>query len=107
MSLAICIWSNRVSQAGGNESDYKGEAVTGELRKIFNGAMISAGGYDRESGNQAVENGIADLVAYGRQAIANPDLLERFAKKAPLNPYDRDTFYGGDERGYTDYPSLE
>jgi N-ethylmaleimide reductase len=39
--------------------------------------------------------------------IANPDLPERFAKKAPLNPYDRATFYGGDERGYTDYPSLE
>jgi N-ethylmaleimide reductase len=69
--------------------------------------MMSAGGYDRESGNQAIENGTADLIAYGRQAIANPDLPERFAKKAPLNPYDRATFYGGDERGYTDYPSLE
>ena len=93
--------------AGGNEvSDYKGEAITGVLRKLFNGTMISAGGYDRESGNQAIENGIADLVAYGREAIANPDLPERFAKKAELNPYDRATFYGGDERGYIDYPTL-
>lgn len=95
----------RVS-GGGNESDYKGEAITGILREIFNGTMISAGGYDRESGNQAIEKGIADLIAYGRQAIANPDLPERFAKKAQLNPYDRATFYGGDERGYTDYPTL-
>lgn len=95
----------RVS-GGGNESDYKGEAITGVLRKIFNGTMISAGGYDRESGNQAIENGIADLIAYGRQAIANPDLPERFAKKTSLNSYDRDTFYGGDERGYIDYPTL-
>ncbi len=95
----------RVS-GGGNESDYKGEAVTGILRKIFNGTMISAGGYNRESGNQAIKQGVADLIAYGRQAIANPDLPDRFAKKASLNPYDRATFYGGDERGYTDYPTL-
>jgi N-ethylmaleimide reductase len=93
--------------AGGIDvSDYQGEAITGILREIFNGTMISAGGYDRESGNQAIEKGIADLIAYGRQAIANPDLPERFAKKAQLNPYDRATFYGGDERGYTDYPTL-
>ena len=68
--------------------------------------VLAAGGYDRESGNHAIEKGIADLIAYGRQAIANPDLPERFAKKAQLNPYDRATFYGGDERGYTDYPTL-
>ena len=93
--------------AGGNEvSDYQGEDITGVLRKLFNGTMISAGGYDRESGNQAIESGITDLVAYGRQAIANPDLPERFAKKAELNPYDRATFYGGDGRGYIDYPTL-
>lgn len=96
----------RVS-GGGMESDYKGESATKTLRKIFKGTIISAGGYSRESGNQAIEDGIADLVAYGRFAIANPDLSERFALKAELNPYDRSTFYGGDVQGYTDYPTLK
>ena len=63
----------RVS-GGGNESNYKKEAITGILRKVFNGTMISAGGYDRESGNQAVEKGIADLIAYGQRA-KTPDIV--------------------------------
>ena len=69
--------------------------------------LISAGGHTRESGEAAVASGEADLVAYGRSFIANPDLVERFRLGAPLNPYDRSTFYGGDVRGYTDYPFLE
>jgi N-ethylmaleimide reductase len=80
--------------------------TTGYFRSIFKGTLIAAGGYDRETGNTALANGEADLVAYGRLFIANPDLPERFALKAPLNPADRSTFYGGDERGYTDYPAL-
>ena len=67
---------------------------------------MSAGGYDQKSANAVIAAGEADLVAFGRPAIANPDLVERFAANAPLNPYDRSTFYGGDERGYTDYPPL-
>ena len=50
--------------------------------------------------------GAADAVAFGRLFIANPDLPERFRRGAPLNRYDRSTFYGGDARGYTDYPAL-
>ena len=50
--------------------------------------------------------GAAAAVAFGRLYISNPDLLERFAQNAALNPYDRSTFYGGNEKGYTDYPSL-
>jgi N-ethylmaleimide reductase len=50
--------------------------------------------------------GHADAVAFGRLFIANPDLPERFRRGAPLNRYDRSTFYRGDARGYTDYPSL-
>jgi len=96
----------RVS-GGGEESDFKGESATPTLRKIFKGALISAGGYDREGGNAAIENGTADLIAYGRMAISNPDLAERFAIQAELNPYDRATFYGGDAQGYTDYPTLK
>lgn len=77
------------------------------FRPIFNGTIISAGGHNRETGNAIVAAGEADLVAYGRLFIANPDLPERFALNAPLNTPDRSTFYGGDERGYTDYPPLE
>ena len=95
----------RVS-GGGQESDFKGSSATPALRKIFKGALISAGGYGRKEGNTAIENGYADLIAYGRPAIANPDLPERFAARAKLNPYDRSTFYGGDGKGYVDYPML-
>ncbi|HEY9633307.1 MAG TPA: alkene reductase [Coleofasciculaceae cyanobacterium] len=77
------------------------------FRPIFQGTIITAGGYDRDQGNEVLAAGDADLVAYGRLFIANPDLPERFAINAALNTPDRSTFYGGDERGYTDYPSLE
>ncbi len=77
------------------------------FRSIYRGILISAGGYDRNTGNAVLEAGDADLIAYGRWFISNPDLPERFAINAPLNPYDRSSFYGGDEHGYTDYPSLK
>ena len=77
------------------------------FRPIFHGTIITAGGYDRDSGNAVLAAGDADLVAYGRLFIANPDLPQRFALNAPLNTPDRSTFYGGNERGYTDYPALE
>lgn len=88
----------------GEKSDYKGGLVAKDIRNKFKSPIISAGGYDRESGNKAIAEGAADLIAYGRFAIANPDLPERFAQKAELNPYDRATFYGGTEKGYIDYP---
>jgi N-ethylmaleimide reductase len=77
------------------------------FRSLYSGTIISAGGYDRNLGNAALAAGDADLIAYGRWFISNPDLPERFAHNLPLNSYDRSTFYGGNERGYTDYPSLE
>jgi N-ethylmaleimide reductase len=54
----------------------------------------------------AVSAGHADAIAFGRTFIANPDLVERIRSGAPLNPYNRATFYGGEEAGYTDYPTL-
>jgi len=57
-------------------------------------------------GEKVLEEGLADAVAYGRLYIANPDLAERFKQGAPLNPYNRATFYGGNEAGYIDYPTL-
>ena len=78
------------------------------FRKAFNGTFIAAGGYDREEGNKVVDDGYADLVAYGRHFLANPDLLKRFEIDAPLNNYDRSTFYTQDPVvGYTDYPFLD
>ncbi|MFQ6638976.1 hypothetical protein Gotur_023952 [Gossypium turneri] len=78
------------------------------MRKAFNGTFIAAGGYDRDDGNDAVAENRADLVAYGRLFLANPDLPRRFELGAPLNKYDRSTFYTSDPViGYTDYPFLE
>ncbi len=77
------------------------------LRAAFNGRYIANGGYDRLRGDWALASGAADLVAFGKAFLANPDLPERFRRQAPLNEPDPATFYGGDGRGYTDYPALE
>ncbi|WP_063677953.1 hypothetical protein [Bradyrhizobium neotropicale] len=75
-----------------------------QLRRVFKGPIIAAGGFERDSAEAIVESGDADLVAFGRHFAANPDLVERLRRNLTLSPHDRDTFYGGDERGYTDYP---
>ncbi len=81
--------------------------VSPVLRAIFRGVFIANGGYGGETGNAAIAARQADLVAFGTPFLANPDLPERLRDGAPLNQPDRATFYGGDERGYTDYPALE
>lgn len=76
-------------------------------REAFDGTFIAAGGYDREEGNKVISEGYADLVAFGRLFIANPDLPKRFELAAELNGYNRATFYTSDPViGYTDYPFL-
>lgn len=77
------------------------------FRKRFKRGYIANLSYDKARGNIAIASGHADAVAYGVPYIANPDLVERFRNDAPLNVADANTFYGGDERGYTDYPFLE
>lgn len=78
------------------------------LRRAFRGPIIAAGGFDRELGNETVKEGRADLVAYGRWFVSNPDIVQRFATNAPLAEYNRATFYTSDPVvGYTDYPFLE
>ena len=77
------------------------------LKRAFSGAYIANNGYDREMAIEAVREGRADLVAFGRWFISNPDLVERLRRGAELNAFDRSTFYGGGEHGYTDYPALE
>jgi N-ethylmaleimide reductase len=97
----------RATNAGGSDSNIAGAPDTAEIfRGAFKGVLISAGGYDRESAVLAVKKGVADAVAFGRLYISNPDLVERLKVEAPLNKYDRSTFYGGAEKGYTDYPTL-
>jgi N-ethylmaleimide reductase len=77
------------------------------LRPKFSRILIAAGGFTPDSAEVIVAAGNADLVAFGRHFIANPDLPERLRHGLPLNRYDRSTFYGGDARGYTDYPTAQ
>ena len=77
------------------------------LRTLWKGVYMTNFDYSLETANQAIHDGQADLISFGRLFIANPDLPVRFSKQAALNEPDPDTFYGGDARGYIDYPFLE
>jgi N-ethylmaleimide reductase len=93
----------------GNEdnANFKESDVSSkDLRRIFKGTIVAAGGFTRESAEELISAGQGDLVAFGRMFVSNPDLPERLRTGAPLSGYDRSTFYGGDARGYTDYPSA-
>jgi N-ethylmaleimide reductase len=79
----------------------------GSLRKRFKGAYIANNGYDFELATKKLAADAADLIAFGKPYIANPDLVERLKKGAPLNEPDKATFYGGGTKGYTDYPTLD
>jgi N-ethylmaleimide reductase len=97
----------RASSAGmqdSTNSDAPNAAMI--FRKAFKGSFISAGGHTIETAKETVDTGIADAIAFGRMFISNPDLPERIKSGAPTNRYDRSTFYGGAEKGYTDYPTL-
>lgn len=77
-----------------------------KLKDLFSGIYMANGRYDKARAEAALAAGVADLISFGTLFIANPDLPERFRRNTPLNPADPSTFYGGGERGYTDYPSL-
>jgi N-ethylmaleimide reductase len=97
----------RSTSAGGNDQVNTEAPITSEIfRAAYQGKFISAGGYDQAMGEAALEADLADAIAYGRLYISNPDLAERFEQGSSLNPYDRATFYGGAEVGYTDYQTL-
>src|SRR5579871_3328855 len=76
------------------------------LRKRFTRAYIANNGYDFELATRVLAEGAADLIAFGKPFISNPDLVERLKRGAPLNDWDKNTFYGGGAKGYTDYPTL-
>jgi N-ethylmaleimide reductase len=77
------------------------------LRKRFTRAYIANNGYDFELANKQLAAHAADLIAFGKPFISNPDLVERLKNGAPLNGWDKATFYGGGAKGYTDYPTLQ
>ncbi|CAP41511.1 alkene reductase [Bordetella petrii] len=76
----------------------------GDIRRAFGGTFVLAGGFTAQTAEEALVAGDADLVVFGRPFIANPDLVERFRQGWPLAEAGKEAFYGGDERGYTDYP---
>lgn len=80
---------------------------TGIFRKRYAGRIMVNGGFDLEKGQAVIRQHLADMVCYGKPFIANPDLPERFCSGAPLNEPDPESFYGGDEKGYIDYPTLK
>ena len=87
--------------SGGKTLDY------GRIRAAFKGIYMANCRYDLARAQQAIATDAADMISFGALYIANPDLVERFRRGAALNTPDPGTFYGGDERGYTDYPFLD
>jgi N-ethylmaleimide reductase len=81
--------------------------VAAEFGKLYKGIRMVNGGFTKDSGNKAIERNIAELVSFGVQYLANPDLEKRFELNAELNFPNQDTFYGGNEVGYTDYPAMK
>ncbi|WP_460448754.1 alkene reductase [Alsobacter sp. SYSU BS001988] len=90
----------------GEPPDQRSLALVKLIHDRFKGTLVAAGGFDARAAAQWIREGRVDLVAFGRKFIANPDLPERLRTGAPLNVDDPTTYYGGGEKGYTDYPSL-
>jgi len=98
----------RSTNAGGADTlNTQAPSTSALFKPLFKGIFISAGGYTPETAQEALNNGLADAVAFGRFFISNPDLPERIQLGAALTPYNRATFYGGTAKGYTDYPTLQ
>lgn len=88
--------------------EYQGpDSISPELKKRFGGVFIGNEKYTKETAEAAINAGTVDAVAFGKTFIANPDLPLRFKLNAPLNTPDPESFYGGTEKGYVDYPALE
>jgi N-ethylmaleimide reductase len=81
-------------------------AFKAQLKAAFGGAFIASGGFDGQRAEAALSEGKADLIAFGRPFLANPDLMARLKANVPLNAPDMATFYTPGEKGYTDYPTL-
>jgi N-ethylmaleimide reductase len=78
-----------------------------KFRPLYKSPMIGSGGFTPTNAHDALDNNQYDAVAFGRWFISNPDLPDRLRTGAPLNQYDRSTFYSYEEAGYTDYPTAD
>ncbi|MGQ3672388.1 alkene reductase [Xanthobacter sp. TB0136] len=96
-----------VEGATGGPRDIAPDFSFDELRRRFTGPWMVNNGYDKALAGKVIAEGKADLVAFGRPFISNPDLVERLRRDAPLNELDRATLYGGGAKGYVDYPALD
>jgi N-ethylmaleimide reductase len=94
-----------LSEADWDDAPQVPDSFRRDLRKAYGGALIVAGRYDHARGEQIIETGLADLIAFGRPFIANPDLPARFANGWPLAAFDGNTLFGGDADGYITYPN--
>lgn len=90
----------------GIERDTRARRMLELMREKYRGTLIIAGGFDHDTAEGFLRQGKADLIAFGRKFLANPDLPERFRSRASLNADDPSTYYGGGAKGYTDYPTL-
>ncbi|MFG1345463.1 alkene reductase [Xanthobacter autotrophicus DSM 431] len=100
------VYIHVVEGATGGPRDIAPDFSFEELRKRYSGAWMVNNGYDLALAKSVIAEGKADLVAFGKPFIANPDLVERLRRDAPFNELDRDTLYGGGAKGYIDYPTL-
>ena len=83
-----------------------GDAILHHFRRLYTGTLILNVGIDAQHGAHLIDEGSGDLIAFGRDYIANPDLTERIRLDAPLNQPRPEYFYGSSATGYTDYPTL-
>jgi N-ethylmaleimide reductase len=99
----------------GNTTDFTGtslekladDGMFQHFRPLYKGTLIANVKMDRDRGNRLIAEGLADLVAFGRPYIANPDLVQRFAENAPLAEVDWETVYAAGPHGYSDYPTCQ
>lgn len=106
VTLAKALSSRGIAYLHISEMDTS-QRILDAIRQAFSGTLILAGDYTREKALATLEGGGADLIAFGRPFIGNPDLVERFRNDWPLTVADRETYYGGGERGYTDFPTYQ
>jgi N-ethylmaleimide reductase len=96
-----------LSEADWDDAPVVSDEFRYDLRRVFNGVIIVAGNYTAESGAKIIDENLVDFIAYGRTFLANPDLPYRFKNNLSLNEIsDPSTLFGGNERGYTDYPAC-
>jgi N-ethylmaleimide reductase len=89
-----------------SDISYAVKNISKHFRPLYNGTLMINAGFDQESGNKVIEEGNADLVAYGKPFISNPDLVERFANGYDLADWNEETFYTPGKEGYLDYPKY-